>query len=76
LRPVIRQDTRWSSTFAIVNRYFKLLEFLDTEVDDILDLLPSPACNKRLRAILLELSDTESVSKALQGRDVDLLDVR
>ncbi|KAE9165784.1 hypothetical protein PF002_g31280 [Phytophthora fragariae] len=47
-RPVIRQDTRWSSTFAMVNRYFKLLEFLDPEDDDILHLLPSPACNKRL----------------------------
>jgi hypothetical protein len=48
----------------MVNRYFKLLEFLDAEDDDILDLLPSPATNTRLRALLLELRDIESVSKA------------
>ncbi|KAE9350267.1 hypothetical protein PR003_g5453 [Phytophthora rubi] len=60
----------------MVNRYFKLLEFLDPEDDDILHLLPSPACNKRLRSLLAELRDIESVAKALQGHDVDLLDVR
>ncbi|ETK78514.1 hypothetical protein L915_15471 [Phytophthora nicotianae] len=52
LQPVIRQDTRWSSTFGMLKRYFQLLEFLDG------------------------LKDVESVAKALQGRDVDLLDVR
>ncbi|KAE9156296.1 hypothetical protein PF005_g33267, partial [Phytophthora fragariae] len=33
LRPVIRQDTRWSSTFCMVHRYFRLLEHLDTTDD-------------------------------------------
>ncbi|EGZ05724.1 hypothetical protein PHYSODRAFT_289169 [Phytophthora sojae] len=76
LRPVIRQDTRWSSTFEMVQRYLQLLEFLDAEGDDLMDLLPPPAMNKRLRALYQELCDIESVSKALQGHDVDLLDVR
>ncbi|EGZ04635.1 hypothetical protein PHYSODRAFT_292782 [Phytophthora sojae] len=76
LRPVIRQDTRWSSTFEMVRRYHQLLEFLDAEDDDLMDLLPPPATNKRLRALYQELWDIESVSKALQGHDVDLLDVR
>ncbi|EGZ19549.1 hypothetical protein PHYSODRAFT_285295 [Phytophthora sojae] len=76
LRPVIRQDTRWSSTFEMVRRYLQLLEFLDAEDDDLMDLLPPPAMNKRLRALYQELCDIESVSKALQGHDVDLLDVR
>ncbi|EGZ18221.1 hypothetical protein PHYSODRAFT_286047 [Phytophthora sojae] len=75
LRPVIRQDTRWSSTFEMVRRYLQLLEFLDAEDDDLMDLLPPPAMNKRLRALYQELWDIESVSKALQGHDVDLLDV-
>lgn len=60
----------------MVNRYFKLLEFPDHEDDDIMYLLPSPACNKRLRSLLAELRDIESVAKALQGQDVDLLDVQ
>ncbi|KAF1773381.1 Ribonuclease H-like domain [Phytophthora cactorum] len=76
LRPVIRKQTRWSSTFAMVKRYFELLEFIDVEDDDIMELLPAPAANKRLRVLYQELRDIESVSKALQGRDVDLLDVR
>ncbi|KAG6949280.1 hypothetical protein JG687_00014981 [Phytophthora cactorum] len=37
--------------------------------------MPTPAANKRLRALFKELKDFESVSKAHQGRDVDLLDV-
>ncbi|EGZ08087.1 hypothetical protein PHYSODRAFT_288799 [Phytophthora sojae] len=76
IRPVIRQDTRWSSTFEMVRRYLQLLEFLDAEDDDLMDLLPPPAMNKRLRTLYQELCDIESVSKALQGHDADLLDVR
>ncbi|KAG2772899.1 hypothetical protein PC116_g5794 [Phytophthora cactorum] len=59
----------------MVKRYFELLEFIDVEDDDIMELLPAPAANKRLRVLYQELRDIESVSKALQGRDVDLLDV-
>ncbi|ETP10118.1 hypothetical protein F441_14161 [Phytophthora nicotianae CJ01A1] len=75
LRPVIRQDTRWSSTFAMLHRYFKLLEHLDKDDDDVAEFLPGPACNRRLRKLLKELANVESVSKALQG-SADLLDVR
>ncbi|ETI29695.1 hypothetical protein F443_23192 [Phytophthora nicotianae P1569] len=75
LRPVIRQDTWWSSTFAMLHRYFKLLEHLDKDDDDVAELLPGPACNRRLRKLLKELANVESVSKALQG-SADLLDVR
>ncbi|KAF1789421.1 Ribonuclease H-like domain [Phytophthora cactorum] len=53
-----------------------LRPFIDVEDDDIMELLPAPAANKRLRVLYQELRDIESVSKALQGRDVDLLDVR
>ncbi|KAL4147420.1 hypothetical protein PRNP1_011176 [Phytophthora ramorum] len=76
LRPVVRQDTRWSSAFTMLHRYFRLLEHLDVQDDAIADLLPAPACNRRLRALLKELKDVESVSKALQGEEEDLLDVR
>ncbi|ETO78880.1 hypothetical protein F444_06301 [Phytophthora nicotianae P1976] len=76
LRPVIHQDTCWSSTFGMLKRYFQLLEFLDAGDDDIMEVLPSPASNKRHRALFKGLKDVESVAKALQGRDVDLLDVR
>ncbi|KAG6585092.1 Tubby-related protein 3 [Phytophthora cinnamomi] len=60
----------------MVNRYFKLLEFIDSRDDDIADLMPSPACNRRLRGLLKDLKKVESVSKALQGEGVSLLDAR
>ncbi|KAG3051090.1 hypothetical protein PI125_g26341 [Phytophthora idaei] len=60
----------------MLQRYFQLLERPDKEDDDIADLLPTPACNRRLRALHQEFKDVESVSKALQGPDVDLLDAR
>ncbi|KAG6976241.1 hypothetical protein JG688_00001579, partial [Phytophthora aleatoria] len=55
LRPVIRQDTRWSSTFSMVHRYFKLLGHLDPTDDAIVDVLPAPPCNKRLLSLLNDL---------------------
>ncbi|POM64907.1 Hypothetical protein PHPALM_19499, partial [Phytophthora palmivora] len=76
LRPVIRQDTRWSSAFLMVNRYFRLLEHIDGTVDAVVDVLPAPASNKRLRALLNDLKKIESVSKALQADNVSFLDVR
>lgn len=76
LRPVIRQDTRWGSTFAMVHRYFALLEFLDQDDEELQDLLPSAACNRRLKTLYADLKDFESVSKALQAESVSLLDVR
>jgi hypothetical protein len=60
----------------MLHRYFQLLEHLDKEDDDIADLLPSPACNRRLRTLHKELKDVESASKALQGADVDLVAAR
>ncbi|KAG3156234.1 hypothetical protein PI126_g8838 [Phytophthora idaei] len=44
-----------------------LLPFLDTEDEAIAELLPFAAANRRLRDLLGELKDVESVSKALQG---------
>ncbi|KAG2835024.1 hypothetical protein PC129_g7932 [Phytophthora cactorum] len=76
LRPVIRLDTRWSSTFSMVHRYFKLLEHLDSTDDAIVDVLPAPPCNKRLLSLLKDLKKVLSVSKALQGASVTLLDAR
>ncbi|ETN10483.1 hypothetical protein PPTG_10612 [Phytophthora nicotianae INRA-310] len=78
LRPVPRQDTRWSSTFAIVNRYFELKEFLsDDDEDELTGFLPTRREEKQLKSILANLKMFESTSKRLQSADtVTLLDVR
>ncbi|POM72523.1 Hypothetical protein PHPALM_10748 [Phytophthora palmivora] len=76
LRPIIRQQTRWSSTFSMLTRYFELLPFIDAEDEELAELLPPAASKRRLRDLLGELKYVESVSKALQGADANLLDVR
>ncbi|KAG6587068.1 uncharacterized protein IUM83_02731 [Phytophthora cinnamomi] len=76
LRPIIRQQTRWSSTFAMLHRFFEMLPFLDSDDEELVDVLPSAAAKRRLRALLEELKNVESVSKALQGEGVNMLDVR
>ncbi|RAW21147.1 hypothetical protein PC110_g9151 [Phytophthora cactorum] len=52
---------------SMIKRYVELSEFIDVEDDDIMELLPAPAVNKRLRILYQELRDIQSVSKALQG---------
>ncbi|ETI36912.1 hypothetical protein F443_17017 [Phytophthora nicotianae P1569] len=76
LRPVIRQDTRWRSTFSMIKHYFDLLEFIDAIDDELEDLMPSPAQNRCLRALLKDLAKVDSVANALQGTDVSILDAR
>ena len=41
LRPIIQNDTRWSSTYNMVCRYFELKPFIDTTDGDLVLLLPS-----------------------------------
>ncbi|OWZ06269.1 hypothetical protein PHMEG_00021502 [Phytophthora megakarya] len=63
----LTQSAKLRSTFAMVQRYVKLLEFLDADDDDIMGVMPTPAATKRLRVLFKELKDIESVSKSLQG---------
>ncbi|KAG4039948.1 hypothetical protein PC123_g24505 [Phytophthora cactorum] len=65
LRPMPSQATRWNSTFVIVHRYFRFLEFINND-DTLTDFLPGPAANRRQRKFLGDLSKIESVSKELQ----------
>ncbi|ETM32920.1 hypothetical protein L914_19784, partial [Phytophthora nicotianae] len=75
LRPMLSQDTRWSSTFCMIHRYFRLLKFIKDD-DELADNLPGPAANRRLRKLLEDMSKVDSVSKELQASTVSLLDAR
>ena len=66
LRPKIRNDTRWSSTYSMLKRYFELQNCLDLADRDTADLLPGPSENFKLRECLEHLQKFESVSKKLQ----------
>ena len=42
LNPIIRNVTRWSSTFEMVKRFLRLLEFIDTTDEALTGNLPTP----------------------------------
>ncbi|KAJ8571855.1 hypothetical protein ON010_g4978 [Phytophthora cinnamomi] len=73
---VPRQDTRWSSTFWMLKRYFRLREFISDDDEELSDFLPSRSAHRKLEALLASLQDVESVSKHLQGDGLMLLDAR
>ncbi|KAL3657496.1 hypothetical protein V7S43_019101 [Phytophthora oleae] len=76
LEPVLHQDTRWSSTYAMLERYFQLYEHLSTVDEELEDLLPSRATHRSLRQLFDELKDVESISKKLHSSDLTMLDAR
>ncbi|EGZ08117.1 hypothetical protein PHYSODRAFT_527104 [Phytophthora sojae] len=76
LRPVLRQATRWGSTFKMLDRYFDLRDALDTDDDDIVSLMPSHRQENRLRALRDQLLDFQGATMKLQEDSTTLLDVR
>ncbi|ETI39296.1 hypothetical protein F443_15115 [Phytophthora nicotianae P1569] len=73
---VLRQDTRWSSTFAMLKRCCKLRECISADDEELADLLPSRGDHRKLDALLASLQDVASVSKHLQSDGLTLLDAR
>ncbi|EGZ12810.1 hypothetical protein PHYSODRAFT_511059 [Phytophthora sojae] len=76
LAAVLRQDTRWSSTFSMLKRYFRLRPFISADDEELADFLPSRSAHRKLDTLLASLRDVESVSKHLQGDGLTLLDAR
>eukprot|EP00644_Phytophthora_capsici_P003682 jgi/Phyca11/129211/e_gw1.82.100.1 len=72
----LRQTTRWSSTYKMLERYFKLRPLLDEDDDEITELMPSRRHENRLKALLSELGDFQSATMKLQDDNLTLLDVR
>eukprot|EP00644_Phytophthora_capsici_P014975 jgi/Phyca11/128425/e_gw1.76.76.1 len=76
LAAVLRQDTRWSSTISMIQRYFRLREFLSADDGDLADYLLSRTTHRKLDELLASLCDVESVSKRLQIDELTMLDAR
>ncbi|ETP37440.1 hypothetical protein F442_14753 [Phytophthora nicotianae P10297] len=74
--PVYRNATRWSSIFSMIDRYFRIYSKLDRIDDQLVDFIPTPRENVRLKALYEDLKNLESVNKKLQTSTVSLLDVR
>ncbi|ETN16032.1 hypothetical protein PPTG_06264 [Phytophthora nicotianae INRA-310] len=76
LNLAVRRFLKPGSTFAMLDRYLALREYISADDDELAEVMPSPAANRRLKALLVEMADVESISKKLQSIDLNLLDDR
>eukprot|EP00644_Phytophthora_capsici_P000742 jgi/Phyca11/109141/e_gw1.16.689.1 len=60
----------------MIDRYFRIYSKLDRIDDQLVDFIPTPRENVRLKALYEDLKNLESVNKKLQTTTVSLLNVR
>ncbi|ETP36191.1 hypothetical protein F442_15797, partial [Phytophthora nicotianae P10297] len=65
LRPKLRQNTRWGSTYTMLARYFELRKNISADDEELAEEMPSPAANRKLKTLLVKLSDAQSVAMKL-----------
>jgi hypothetical protein len=75
LRPVKRNVTRWSSTFAMVERYIRIRAEIK-KVEAVEEMVPTGSRHRKLVALCQDLKKLNSVSKRLQREDIDMAQVR
>ncbi|ETV75063.1 hypothetical protein H257_10662 [Aphanomyces astaci] len=77
LRPKQRNQTRWNSSVAMLDRYVKLTPFLPLMgVEEIDNLLLSVRQDRDIDLLLAKLIDLNSVTFKLQDEAITLADVR
>ena len=80
LRPVRQHEIRWNGTFRMLKQYLAIRPFLSlppwSALNQIVELLPSPLQELRLRGLFDELKVFEMVSKGLQRTENTLYDAR
>ena len=64
-RPLIRNTTRWSSSFAMLNRVFEIEQLIDKTYMDLASFLPRPTEKLLLKTLLKQLQKLESISRNL-----------
>ena len=76
LSAVLRNDTRWSSTFQMLQRFFEIKDFIDTSDRALAVNLPSGLEVVTLQEVMKDLEEFESATKLLQDSKRTLLEVR
>jgi hypothetical protein len=71
--PILRNSTRWSSTYQMLERYFDLLQYMDMSDQELMVLIPLEQSDN-LRALLGKLDVLNDVTIALQANDLTLLE--
>jgi hypothetical protein len=76
LEPIIRNVTRWSSTFEMIKRFLRLLEFIDTTDEALAENLPTPLEMITLKDLMKDLEQFQSTTLLLQEAKRNLQEVR
>ena len=70
---VIENDTRWSSTFDMLARYFKLHKQIEENWDeDILGVMPTRLDYNHMEQIALVMLNMDAITKSLQKADLTM----
>ncbi|OWZ16333.1 hypothetical protein PHMEG_0009890 [Phytophthora megakarya] len=74
--PVVKNRTRWSSSYLMIKRYIELVEYLDDTDVELASLFPTPREKIKIKALFEDLKKFQSVNMELQHSDgVQLKDV-
>jgi hypothetical protein len=76
LSAVPRNDTRWSSTFQMLKRFFEIKDFIDASDRALAVNLPSGLEVVTLQEVMKDLEEFEVATKLLQDSKRTLLEVR
>ena len=72
LRPVLKNETSWSSIFSMLTRYFELKPFIDTKDPELPPYVFTPQKENQIENYLEDLKNSESVSKKLQNENTTM----
>jgi len=75
LRAVLRNVTRWSSTFMMLDRFFKILPGLE-DIVDVACLLPERNELAALKELHTHLTELDTITKKLQLESITIADAR
>jgi hypothetical protein len=76
LEPIIRNVTRWSSTYEMLKRFFRLQEFIDKTDELLATNLPSPLEMIDLKCLMEDLEQFQSITILFQDSKRNLQEVR
>ena len=80
LRPIQKNETRWSSTFEMVSRFLEIHSLVSPTdfYDDpsLSDFVPSHREKHEISTLHVTLQKLDSITKSLQKADLDLAEVR
>ena len=76
LRPVLRNATRWSSAYLMLQRFLQLKEFIDPMNTELAGLMPSAAELITLQLLSEDMSKFQSVTMQLQKDGINMHEVR